>query len=62
MTIRMLTSVGGSPSYAFGEIVEVSDEVAAAWIRDGLAERAERVETAEQRRPIESAVRAGRRR
>ncbi len=37
MFIRMLTNIAGTPSHTSGEIVEKPDNVAKAWIADGLA-------------------------
>jgi hypothetical protein len=36
--VRMLTSVAGVLTYTVGEIVSLSDNVARAWIADGIAE------------------------
>lgn len=35
--VRMLTSIAGKPSYGAGEIVDLEDRIAKAWIEDGLA-------------------------
>jgi len=43
MTVKMLTNVIGTPAYTAGEVVELRDDVAVAWIKDGLA-KAERAE------------------
>jgi hypothetical protein len=37
MRVRLLCSIAGTPTYAVGEIVTLGDEVARAWIADGLA-------------------------
>ena len=41
ITVRMLSSVAGEPTYVVGEIVQLHEDVAWAWIRDGIAEPAE---------------------
>ena len=55
----MLSSIGGTPAYAFGEIVDLEERIARVWIAEGLAEAAE-VETAVQP-PVETAVKGRRR-
>ena len=45
MRVRLLTSIGGTPSYSQGEIVALDDRIAAVWIADGLAEPLADVET-----------------
>ena len=49
MRIHMLTSIGGEPSYSYGDVVDVRDDIARAWIAEGMAEpftgRQESVET-----------------
>jgi hypothetical protein len=62
MRVRLLTAIAGAPAYAFGEIAELVDEIALAWIAEGLAERDDAVEIAEDLRPVETAVRSRRRR
>jgi len=47
MKVRMLTNICGSPSYHSGEIVDLEDRIASAWIKDGLA-KPERVESTEK--------------
>lgn len=66
-TIHMLTSIGGTPTIQHGDIVEVSDEIAAAWIAEGMAElydgpdtpRVQRTETTTARPDGERAVSRG---
>lgn len=35
--VRMLTNIAGTPSYHSGEVVDLEDRIAQAWIKDGLA-------------------------
>lgn len=37
MKVRMLTNIAGHPTYHSGEIVDLDDRIAQAWIKDGLA-------------------------
>lgn len=44
--VKMLTSLAGlNHSIQFGEEVEVSDEVAKAWVEAGIAESVEEIQT-----------------
>lgn len=38
MRVKMLTSIAGGPGYAFGDLVELPDDVAIEWIRERMAE------------------------
>ncbi len=46
--VRMLTNIAGVPAYHSGDVVDLEDRIATAWIKDGLAapHRAEPVERA----------------
>jgi hypothetical protein len=35
--VKILSEVCGTPAYHTGEIVELEDRIAQAWIKDGLA-------------------------
>ena len=37
MRVRMLTEICGTPAYHTGQIIDLEDRVATAWIEDGLA-------------------------
>ena len=54
--VRIISSIAGTPAYHNGQIVDLEDRIAVAWIADGLAvpERTEAVEIAagrSRRRP-----------
>ncbi len=38
MIVRMLGSLGGEPPHAYGDLVDVADDIGAVWITEGLAE------------------------
>lgn len=48
MKVKMLTNIAGTPSYHSGDVVELEEWIAAAWIKEGMAtpHRIESVETA----------------
>lgn len=46
MRVRLLSAIGGLPAYQHGEIVDLEDRVALAWIAAGLAEAAPAAEPA----------------
>lgn len=37
MTVKMLGNVAGKPAYHSGDVVELEERIAKAWIADGLA-------------------------
>lgn len=60
--IKMLTGLAGhSGSYSPGEVVPVSDEIAAAWIKAGIAEAmpaepAKKANTTAAKKPLSKRV------
>lgn len=36
MRVKMTTNVAGKPNYASGDVVELEDRVAKAWIEEGM--------------------------
>jgi hypothetical protein len=37
MRVKMLTNIAGTPSYHSGDIVELEDRIAQAWVKEGMA-------------------------
>lgn len=37
MKVEMRTNVAGTPSYYTGQVVELEDRIATAWIKEGYA-------------------------
>lgn len=35
--VKMLTNIAGQPPYYSGDVVELEDEIADAWIKEGYA-------------------------
>lgn len=65
MRVQITSAIAGRPAYALGEIVELEDRIARAWITDGLAvpARDHATETTEMAMAgTEAAVTHGRRR
>lgn len=56
MKVRLLDSVGGEPSYSFGQEVDLPSDIAEAWIKEGLAEplRGQKIERAIAEPPRET--------
>jgi len=66
MRVQMTSTIAGRPAYSMGDIVELDDRIARAWIADGLAMpvREAPAETPEDLASVgvEAAVARGRRR
>jgi hypothetical protein len=52
MRVKILSHIVGSPSFAAGEVVELEERIAKAWIADGIAV------ASRDEKPVERAVRA----